>query len=770
MLSLKNNVSKLAFAISVILSANAHANDSSYRIEVSKEIPKGFESISQTDNFYDIYYENKYIATLEMKSSLDGIKVKNPDKLLSSFNLNKYTSTKIDVEYINQNFNFNKLNNTHISEGLIVTRNSNKKRIDIYKEIKDKKDFKSSGLSWKSSLKGNTYSNFSSEDHSANISLNNTIAFNEYYGRFDLRFNNDKFGVSELSFSHEIGDDRLTYGAFNSQLHTYNRLGYQSIIGINFINNAKSIESGNSRKALEISLSSDAVVRIEKNNILLKVINLSSGMNIVQTDDLPAGNYPVLVKISYNDGRNETRKMRIEGNSGYHLKSGFVGFSAGIKNGLDQNIFNEDIYEDPEVYFTTGYKWSLFDNFDFYLNAAYDKEYIINPTFTYGNSNVGNRLSLKKTKSGKGYYNDFYIRDGNHYLNIEISSMESDFIEKNKFTELSYYYNHSSLGTFSASYQKEHVLKNESIRLFHNYTLLKNRSHSLTLTTSYEKHNNIEIGNSDREIFGFTLSYQLGNSGNKLNYNGSLNYRDNKYFQQSVTYKDRFNNGTMNHSINTYIGENFNSGYLQSSIHDDRFGYGNIQVGVNETTSGIEKEQSYYANSSFDVQVAGNSESAIFTGKKNINEGIILDLSESEKDDIYLLSINKKKSKLKGGTKHIINLKPHNNYEISLLNQNSVSERIIDPNKEIYIHKNNLYFPEFKMGKASLIFTQIHDNNGIIKNAHVSSDISQGFTDEKGYLVIEKLNNNNILTISNNICKIKYHDAATNYMLVDCEQ
>jgi hypothetical protein len=365
---------------------------------------------------------------------------------------------------------------------------------------------------------------------------------------------------------------------------------------------------------------------------------------------------------------------------------------------------------------------------------------------TYTKGRYQNRVSFKKGKYDTEYFADLTYRHDNGRANFRYLNRETNgnlFFGDSHRVETSYNYRTKNYGFFFGGYSYTDVTNQHNLTLLHNKNLYSNRTHTLSLGTSFS--------HGEESRIGFNLSYRLAPQNSDYSYSSLLAHHEDTFFKQTLTQRKKMASFMLSNRLGVLSGDDFTSGYLQSSISSNNYGYANFELGSIES-GGLNNQ---YLNSSFNVQFAGNSERIELVGRKNVHEGVLIDLADDDEEDLYELTINERKVQLKGGSKHLIGLDPHNGYNFSLVNKSNPYVRIVEPTKQVYLHRDNIYIPKWQKGHIELLYGKAFLDNKPLINGHLKNSISQGFSDENGLFALEVLEGSNNITVNGNECRIE---------------
>jgi hypothetical protein len=727
------SVSILAFKIALLCSCSAQADEQGYRIPVPDKTPEGFEDISSQHSFHDLLLNNVYISTIDVGDDFLAMTMEQRDVFLLE-------KAQHYVRKVNSSLDLFAL---YKEKSLVVEHDKLNHKVQLFITIKEKEISEKVGFSWKSDVNGSTSFNFTNGKNDHAVNFVNTLSFNDKTVNASFSTQSNDTGVSILSFSHEAGKDRAIYGVFNPVYHAYTRLGFNSVAGFEYQRNAIGRESSQSRTPLMVTLTQDAIVRVERNGALVKVAKLKAGENYISTDDLPKGDYPVELVITYYDGRVDRQEAIIESSLSNMSTEGFAGFFVGYNN--NQQFFDFNNITDRELIFSTSYGHVLGEGVNAFYNVSYQNGIALNPTLLYRVGRQSHRFSLKHSPRETEIFADvrYSFEKGMFNLRYFNQRIEGDnAFNKTHRIETNYHYRTQGYGSLFAGHTYNAVSKKHLLSLVHNKELYRGRTHSLSLGTS--------LRHGEETVIGFNLTYQLTPRDSDYRYSSVIDHRQNTFFRQTLTQRKEMAAMIVNNRLSVLTGDDFNTGFIQSSLNSERYGYANIEVGSIEGLGG----RSNYFNTNFNMQFVGNDESAALIGRKHVDDGVMIDLSDDSHEDTYELSVNQRKIALKGGRSHLVDLTPHDGYALTLVNKTNPYIRVVGGEKQVYIHKNNIFIPDWKKGKVSFIYGRAIFNGEALVNAHLTSSVSQGFTDEKGFFTLEVIDGDDAININGKPCAI----------------
>jgi hypothetical protein len=318
----KPKLAALPIALFLFLPTTSTVGAAQSIISIPDTIPAGFESIAELDQFHDIYFNNTYVSTVEVDIADTSLNKSLRDQRVIAVAQNYVSTFDHAVSLID----------LYEAGELSVFYNKAQKNIKIYSTTKEKQISNKAGFSWKSEVLGSTSFNFSNSENDHVVNFINTLSFNDKSIKSSVSKRNEEFGINTFAYSHEAGNDRALYGVFEPVYNTYTRLGFNSVAGFEYQLGALSRETSSAREPITLTLLRDAIVRVERNNSLLKVVKLTSGENVITTNELPGGDYSVDLIISYYNGDIETQTAIVESSHSNGVSNGFSGLLIGYKN------------------------------------------------------------------------------------------------------------------------------------------------------------------------------------------------------------------------------------------------------------------------------------------------------------------------------------------------------------------------------------------------------------------------------------------------------
>lgn len=733
---------KISILCISIIASNKSIASNQYKIQVSEDIPKGFENIITSNSFYDIYIDNIYLGTLETRGS-NWIEFMNPERFMDNKKI------KENIAYLNEilsrKYRGDKTS-LRESDNYFVNFNPTNKTLHLISKISNLKEEVSSGFNWKSNISGY----ISGQDNiieNKTLDIDSYIGYNKQLFKVTGHINNDSETLLDNAYhSTLINGKRINTGIQSSGYSNGDRF-----IGISYLNNAKSLESGSKRIPIELLIKSPATITITKNSQVIYIANHKGNVITIDTNSFPNGNYSVDVKINYRDGTEEIIKKTVLSEYSNNDSLGLKHISIGATNESNNYIDIND-YSDSNFFATASYK--VMDN---KLGAAsihgkYNRKLSIglDHIAEWNNLNLNTRVNIS-TDNEHSISNYLSYHSHNYRLAIGSSYNNQD---KYLNSNLRYSYHDNTFGNFDTGVSISNGIK--SYNASHSYNLFQSRVHSLDIKTSADKR--------AEWIFGLSLSYRLSPSSMPFNYYGSAGIDTiSSHYQHDLRHQYANNNQNISSSIMASNRNELSSQSISSSFIDNRYGKASGQIGMSQQ---LNHKKSYF-NGSFNTGLTGSGKEIMLSGNKNIKQGVVIDLVRFPVDK-YILMIDDKRYKISGGSKHAIELDPHKQYKISLTNENNPSIVVSDRKKTVYVDFNSTQIINWEFNQVSLLSARALINNNPVKNEKISSTVATSYTDDEGYFTLEILENEKSLKIKNGNCDISLIDEKLNFSNTKC--
>jgi hypothetical protein len=379
-----------------------------------------------------------------------------------------------------------------------------------------------------------------------------------------------------------------------------------------------------------------------------------------------------------------------------------------------------------------------------YNEFIYQKnDYLYNPTIYY----LGNGYEIKYSllygnKKSKGLTFDFNIPLYNNNLSIfarYVSENENIFTPNEGFNiSGSYNINLEEYGSLSifGNYEKSKIndFKNKTYTLSYRKNFLRSRTGSLNF--------NFDISKNNEETFyniGFTYNF---NKNNNWNYRTTPTWRKRNDFNDyninnSIKYKNNNEKTEFSSNLTANNSKDFKNILLNNVISDQR--YGNLNLNINHDYSNKEEKRTSILGS-LSTNFGTDGKSYTFGGKRKLESGIIIDLTEYSKEDNFQLYINEIPTDIiKSSKKTFIPLNPYTEYTIylqSLSKDNFI--RVRSKNEIVVSYPGNVETLDWYIDRMQIITGQFFDQyNNRIKSKTVFSDSNKTFTDEFGFFQME---------------------------------
>ena len=737
---------KSSLLVALALSTPALAKSASdYHIPVPKGVPAGFEALAERQGYYDIFVNGDYVSTAVTKHELH-----KENKLALATFVFEHLSKFDEKRYINEMTS---------SDNIEVFASSATRRIDVVFEKKRAQRL-SAPLSWQTSIETNQLASLSNGESSGNTMLRSIVSKGQHAVQSNIFEREGKVKLTSLSYSHEMGEDRLTYGLFTPSYTGYTRLYGQSIQGVQYKKRALLHESFSKRRPIELLLTDAALVTILKNNTPLKSVTLNAGEHSITSDDLPPGNYEITLNIKYYNGQEDSINASVSSSSHLSSSDGWDGIVAGKKRS-NRAFFDSD--SDESFFISSMYAKTLLPSVQAQFNIAYDKGVLFNPTLRHRTQLFNNRFSLTVGPDYKEQFFDLMYQTSDHrfkmqYLHRDVADTDIDSIdglpEKIKRATTSYAYSSSSWGSFNVSAQYNFINKANYLSLSHAIPILSHKKHNVMLTTTLRKGNEV--------FWGVNISYRLNPQNSDYAMSSALELGEESQFRQAFYQQKRWQEWGVSSQAGIVSAERATSGFIHSNISNNNYGHGSFGL----THIDNNQNDATYINANASVKFSGDMKGAYVVGRQKAETGMILDLSNEAPDSKYELNVNNRKSVYRGAESHFIPLSPHVDYTASLINKSSAKQRVENKTHRVHLHRYNVYVPKWETTEVELLFGRLFVDGKLTTDAQVNSSVSQGFSDGNGFFLIEI--EGATLSINGKSCVIK--DKSTHDIKVSCKQ
>lgn len=760
----------------LFINLNIYAQDNEdFKYKTDDKPPAGFEDLLNDTNYgyIDIYFVNKYIGTFQSEYNIETITFYDYEKIFDLLSkevtfINKEKIKNIlskplpvNSQYICEEINKCENLNPEII-GLVFDRRnlSSKFYINYDHVLEEKIDYNKllpNSTSRNSYLQSFNFNFFKNQDSDLVYSLlgNSTYAYKEHRIKSTWLQNQDNFLISQFYYGNDSNGKTTRLGYINSSSFGYTFTPNLRMLGLEYstsINTRKDLQTEFS-EPIPIFLNERAAVKILVNGELIYSEYFEAGNQIINTTNFPSGSYNLNIEIIEDNGN--TRKLQkffVKSISIPPKDEDLFYFNFGYLEADELNIFNNtEEYENStfpnienDLFFKFGHSTRWNSQTAIYNEVLYQADnYLYNPTFYY----LGNGYEIRSSfmlgnNNAKGLTFDFnmpfydknislflrYINDNNN----KFSSSEGLNISASYSMNLNDYGSLSFFGNYEKSF----------VNNFNNKTYTLSYRNNFYQTTKGSLNFNFDISKNNNETFinlGFTYNF---NSSNNLNFRTTPNWRKreegNDYnITNSLIYNKNNKQVEYSNNITTNNSKDSKNILMNNIISDQR--YGNATFDINYNYSDKQNKQLSLLGS-LNTNVGTDGKNYTFGGKRRLESGIIIDLSDYNLEDDFQLYINNiPTDRIKSSKVTFIPLNPYSEYIIylkSLSNDNFIKVR--SKRELVTLYPGNIQTLEWDIDRIQLITGQLFDQYGnIIKSKTVYSNSNKTFTDEFGFFQLE---------------------------------
>lgn len=764
----------ISFFLFTSLNIFAQENNEVFKYKVNNKAPAGFEDLLNDTNYgyIDIYFINKYIGSFQSEYNVDTITFYNYEEI---FNLLKKEVTFINKDEIKEILsNPLPINSQYICEkinecisynpeiiGLVFDKRklSSTFYINYDHVIEEKINYNKllpNSTSDHSYLQSFNFNFFKNEDSDLTYSLlgNSIYSYKEHRLRSNWLQNQDNFFINQLYYGNDLKGKTTRLGYINSNSFGYTFTPNLRMLGIEYstsINTRKDLQTEYS-EPINIFLNERAAVKILVNGELIHSEYLEAGNQIINTINFPSGSYNLNIEIiEDNVNTRKIQKFFVKSISIPPKNENLFYFNLGYIESEELNIFNREEYEkslfpdiESEPFFKFGYSTRWNSQSAIYNEVIYQKEnHLYNPTLYF----LGNGYEIKSSlmlgnNKAKGLTFDFNMPFYDKNLNLFFRYINEN---ENKFSSTeglslsaAYSMNLNDYGSLSlfANYEKSILNK------FDNQTYTVSYRNNFHQTKKGSLNFNFDISKNNNETFinlGFTYNFNASDNlnlrttptwrkkENGSDYNLSNNIRYNKKNKQTE-YSYNITTNNSNESKNVLVN---------NIVSDQRYGNGNIDINY-DYSSNENKKLSLLG--SFNTNFGTDGKNYTIGGKRRLESGIIIDLTNYQLEDDFQLYINNiPTDKVKSSKVTFIPLNPYSEYNIYLKSLSSDNFIKVRSKRELVtLYPGNIETLEWEIDRIQLITGQLFDQNGnIIKSKTVYVNSNKTFTDDLGVFQLE---------------------------------
>lgn len=764
----------ISFFLFINLNIYAQENET-FKYKTNDKPPAGFEDLLNDTNYgyIDIYFVNKYIGSFQSEYNMDTITFYDYEEI---FNLLSEEVTFINKEQIKEILN-NPLpvNSQYICEEINECEIFNPEIIGVvfdkrtlsstfyinYDHVEEEKvNYKKllpNSTSEHSYLQSFNFNFFKNQDSDLTYSLlgNSTYAYKEHRLKSTWLKNQDDFFVSQFYYGNDSNGKTTRLGYINSNSFGYTFTPNLRMLGLEYstsINTRKDLQTEFS-EPIPIFLNERAAVKILVNGELIYSEYLEAGNQIINTTNFPSGSYNLNIEVIEDNGN--TRKFQkffVKSISIPPKDEDLFYFNLGYIESEELSIFNNtEEYENsvfPEVendlFFKFGHSTRWNSQTAIYSEVLYQSDdYLYNPTLYF----LGNGYEIRSSfmlgnHKAKGLTFDFNMPFYDKNLSLffrYINDNDNKFSSKEGISLSAVYsMNLSDYGSLSFFGNYEKSLVND----FNNKTYTLSYRNNFYQTQKGSLNFNFDISKNNNETFinlGFTYNF---NANNNLNFRTTPTWRKRENGSDyNITNNVRYNKNNKNteysHNITTNNSEDSKNVLVNNIISDQR--YGNATLDVNYDYSNSEDKKLSLLGS-FNTNIGTDGKNYTFGGKRRLESGIIIDLTNYNLEDEFQLYINNiPTDKVKSSKVTFIPLNPYSEYSIYL---KSLSEdnfiKVRSKRELVTLYPGNIETLEWNIDRIQLITGQLFDQYGnIIKSKTVYANSNKTFTDDFGFFQLE---------------------------------
>lgn len=701
----------------LLFSSLSFADDGFY-IPTLNEVPAGFEDIAESVNLTDIYLNGVYLGTTAVGSKVESFPKDIPQSIVDAIR------SKNNAGVLFESLDY------------IATKNAKNGDINIWdKKIKREKEQYAKTPNLRMNVHGLTQHRGSSTNQTYHF--DNSFRYGAHNATFDMSQYNDKIEVRGAYYDYQTDDSKLYLGVLPDAENITSTTNYSngSLFGFRADFNAGASVK---RDPIPLLLNNAAIIQITRGQQLLKNIELPAGNHNLDVSDLPYGNYAVTIKIEYLNGTTEEIDAYLSessnGGEAWSLKELTAGMTTDEYIG-ESSPKGQSPFINLDFYAMQG------DNYTSAIQFVYSNEKIaLAPSFRFSNSDFY-VLSKAKLVSGGDWLvsNRFNVNYENSQTYISHTQFKNEY---SRDSILSINHNRrlkEGSISFSAYYQDASVYKKSyQISYSRGVQLWELGRGTITSSIKYSGETTWQIG------FSFGASSRSNNQNYRMdaNTNSEHNYSSQHQFSNRYNYS----RGTINSQISKNFNNTGNGGYSVSNRIDDSH-YGSVNLQTGQTSPGKDA----YLNTEFKGSLLYDGSEIHSTGDNNQTSAILIDLTESPKG-MYQLRVDQTAKRIKGGELHIIPVSSGRKHSISLSNINTEGVAVTGNTENIKLRSGEIFRPKWSISKTSYIIGSITIDGKPLSNTFIKTAISEGFTDDYGFIAIEAPENSRVLKIEGGEC------------------
>lgn len=726
-------ISLLAFSVFAFSSLADDAKEAFY-IPVSEEIPEGFEYLVEQQDFFDVYLNGNYISSATysnpvLPGNLPGM-VKDA--------INRYA--KKDGEIFS-------------SKDFKVHNDLRNNRVNIWDINLNKKDPRLPSYSTptlRSTFHGLTQQQGGAKQQT--YYLDNSLYYNNHQFISGLSQYNDDLYLRSAYYGLNTDNIYYSAGILPSETVDSQFSSDRQFVGIQADFSKLTLGA---RKPIALSLSQAANVHIMRGEKLLSSLRLIEGEHLIPVDTLPQGSYPVTLRIEYLSGGSEeqTRYLSSLGSIGRAWSIGKITYGA-----LTEQHFIQEIPSDYTPYIGVSVFGYQSESISTQAQFSYnDSEFSFSPEIIWNSPLFNSRTQMKIKEEGDWwYYQRFDATTDLNQTYFELRGLREEGVHSHTLS-----LTHSQ--PFFEGQLSTSVYSRSSSERDANYRVTY--SQSIPLFNSSFARGSLSLDISDDIVWRLQFNYGAHIS-------NSFDYRLNAYAselakgsQHTLSHSQQTQRGALNFQGYKVFNDGHNGGYgVQGKITDSQWGSFDIQTGQ------VQKGSEAYVNTQFKTSLLASKSGIRFTGEEPIKTGFLIDLKDSK--GTFSFSLNEQKRRIQGGKQYIIAASPYVRYQARLTNDQTAGVIVVDNLKEKTLTDGEIHHLDWDVATVKYLVGRIMLNGLPQANQFIKTPVSQGFTDDNGFLSIEVPStldeisfsnitcqltpyNNNLLTIGETSCKLK---------------
>jgi hypothetical protein len=708
-------LSLLALAVMSFASI-ADGNRGDFYIPTNDDVPEGFEHLAEQSEFFDIYLNGTYIGSSTYSNTVLPNEITGDIKNIITRNV------KVNGEIFS---------NEHIK----VHGDLKNNKINIWDTKLNEKPNQVKGEyspTLRTTFHGLTQQQGGGKQQT--YYLDNTFSYDKHQFVSGLSQYNDDVYLRGAYYGLNTGKAYYSAGVLpseniDSQFSTENQ----------FVGIQADYSKSNTgvRKPIAISLSQPANIYIMRGEKLLSSTRLEEGQHQIPVDALPTGSYSVTLRIEYLNGGTEeqTRYLSSASGLGRSWSIGKITYGAFT----EQQFFQEtpSHYKPYLGLSVFGYQSeTISTQAHFALN---DSDFSFSPEVIWTTPLFNSRTQMQIKEQGDYWYYQRF--DATTDRNQTYFELRGDKSGDEHFHTMSLTHSQPFIsGQLSASvYSRSDAKRKTSYRV----TYAKN----IPLFDSGFARGSLSLDIADEVVW--RLQFNFGKKiANAVDYRlSSYLTEDLKGSQHSLSHSRLTERGSLGFQGYKILNSNDTGGYgIQGKISDSEFGSLDVQSGQIKTGSDV------YVNTQFKTSFITSESGVRFTGDAPIKTGFLVDLRDES--GTYSFYLNGRKRVFQGGKQYVIAATPYIRYEARLENSKTAGVLVVDGMKEKTLNPGEIHNLDWEVATVKYLVGRILINGEPQANQFVKTAISQGYTDENGYLSIEVPSTLNEISFSNITCQL----------------